>query len=395
MPQIFYVFSSRVLASCIYFGFLPFLVYYISKVHGYPYGYGVGFLICVSIFSDIIKLSAGRFLGKYSARNIIICTLGVLSITMWAFHYAIVLPAYFVFVIGMIVGGCFGVFYVFFRVIFSNLGTNESAVRYHSYMGSANNIGMVVGPLIFATFLKMEKIENIFLVFCILAILSLCFMCFVLEKKTKIFPAQVGVSHKRLLLYVFVMNAIYWALLQQIVLNLVVYYKDYFNNVTTGAYFFSVQAIMAALLLPIISRKFEKYNPLSLYKTFIIGGIIMSIGYVTAGLSNNVWIFTISLAILLTLGEAFSLPTINAVVTKTASGSQELGKAFGFLGLTQGIGIIIGHSIGGIIYLQMINKYSANLYWIVIGSLGVLLFICSSLFLSDKKILNVKMRKHF
>ncbi|MCP4494353.1 MAG: MFS transporter [Gammaproteobacteria bacterium] len=372
--QLLFVYCSRMLASCVYFGFLPFLVYYVAEFHNYDYGHGVVVLIVVSIFSDIVKYTAGRFLCQYPARKIILITLIILSVVMWLFQFATILPIYFTLIIGIIVGACFGVFYVFFRILFSDLSSQGSAVRYHSYMASANNIGLVAGPLLFAAFLGIEMLDNIFQVFCILGLISYFFMSLVKETDSGPTTTAIDLTIRKPMIGIFIANAIYWAILQQVILNLVIYYQDYFSNVKFGAFFFSIQAITTAIALPAISKYFESKKPEALIHIFILGGLIMSFGYFAAGFSDNIWVFSLCLLIMMTLGQSFSIPTINTVITKTAVSKQELGNLFGLLGVTQGIGIAVGHLIGGIIYFQMMKTIGENWYWTLMGSIGLIFF---------------------
>jgi predicted MFS family arabinose efflux permease len=295
-------------------------------------------------------------------------------------------------------GLCFGMFIIMaisdmFRpasfVSLSVYAKPENRVRALSLVRLAVNLGFTAGPTFGGLIILGMGYQGLFWVdgsTCIIAILI--FVYSVKEKKR--IPAVVDHSITKTVPKSIYKDKPFWLLLFisfvtvmvffQIFNTLPLYHHEKFglSEFQTGL-LLSLNGLLVFLLeMPIVSRlERKKANRI---RTIGYGSLCIAAGYYILLLDSWVAILVISI-VLLTLGEIFSFPFANAVSLSRAPKGQE-GKYMGFYTMSFSLAHIVSSKTG----LEIISHYGYTANWIVMGTLGILAFICG--FWLDKMLRN-------
>ena len=156
----------------------------------------------------------------------------------------------------------------------------------------------------------------------------------------------------------------------QIFSTLPLYHNEKFglSEFQTGM-LLSINGLLVFLLeMPIVSiierRKTNKI------KSIAIGSLFITLGYYILLLDSWVGVLIISI-ILLTFGEIFSFPFVNAVALNRAPKGQE-GQYMGFYTMSFSLAHIVSSKTG----LEIIAHYNYQVNWLVMGTLGALSLLC-------------------
>lgn len=372
------IFISRLLASCVYYGTIPFVVYYAVNV-GFGYMEGVMAMIVISICSDVTKYMSGALLSKFGAIRILVNATVILSLAYLSAGMIGLSSGFAYMFFGIFVGVCFGVFYVYYRVLFSYLGATTSVVNYHAYMASANNIGFVLGPLVFSIMAHLNHPDRVFLCFSSLLFLSTGLLLSIKQRivlNTEHTFSQEKTEQKKKISFgsIYIISALYWGLLQQVMMNFALYSTLKFGTVAYASYFFSIQGIMSAMLIPVVARWMKTEDLRYLHIMILLGIGLLCFGFNIISHIQTGWLFCIFLLFFCSASQALCVSPISAVISIQCNFDQRLtSQAFGKLGLIQGIGTIIGQLAGGVFFGQLKVWNLLDYYWMFSGIFGLLL----------------------
>ncbi|WP_431241657.1 MFS transporter [Flavobacterium sp. P21] len=156
----------------------------------------------------------------------------------------------------------------------------------------------------------------------------------------------------------------------QIFSTLPLYHNEKFglSEFQTGM-LLSINGLLVFLLeMPIVSTLERK--GVNKIKNIAYGCFFIATGYFILLFDSWVGILVISI-VLLTFGEIFSFPFVNAVALSRAPKGQE-GQYMGFYTMSFSLAHIVSSKTG----LEIIAHYDYQINWLIMGTLGLLALLC-------------------
>ncbi|HKO78509.1 MAG TPA: MFS transporter [Flavobacterium sp.] len=356
---------------------LPFLSKYLKEDLNFTYGEVGWIMVAFGLGSMLGSWIGGKLSDKIGFYKIMIFSLFTSGILFILLQY-----------ITTFWGLCFGMFVIMaisdmFRpamfVSLSVYAKPENRVRALSLIRLAVNLGFTAGPALGGLIIIGMGYQGLFWIdgsSCIIAILIFAF--YIKEKKktpaaadhsiTKTVPKSVF-KDKPFWLLLFISFVTFMVFLQ-IFSTLPLYHNEKFglSEFQTGM-LLSINGLLVFLLeMPIVSAlERKKTNKI---KSIAIGSLFITLGYYILLLDSWVGILTISI-ILLTFGEIFSFPFVNAVALNRAPKGQE-GKYMGFYTMSFSLAHIASSKTG----LEIIAHYNYQVNWFIMGTLGAISLLC-------------------
>lgn len=356
---------------------LPFLSKYLKEDLNFTYGEVGWIMVAFGLGSMLGSWLGGKLTDKIGFYKIMIFSLFTSGILFILLQY-----------ITTFWGLCFGMFVIMaisdmFRpamfVSLSLYAKPENRVRALSLIRLAVNLGFTAGPALGGLIIIGMGYQGLFWVdgsTCIIAILI--FALYIKEKKK--IPVTTDQSITETISKSVFKDKPFWLLLfisfvtfmvfLQIFSTLPLYHNEKFglSEFQTGM-LLSINGLLVFLLeMPIVSTlERRKTNKI---KSIAIGSLFITLGYYILLLDSWVGILVISI-ILLTFGEIFSFPFVNAVALNRAPKGQE-GKYMGFYTMSFSLAHIASSKTG----LEIIAHYNYQVNWFIMGTLGGLSFLC-------------------
>lgn len=356
---------------------LPFLSKYLKEDLNFTYGEVGWIMVAFGLGSMLGSWIGGKLSDKIGFYKIMIFSLFTSGILFILLQY-----------ITSFWGLCFGMFIIMaisdmFRpamfVSLSVYAKPENRVRALSLVRLAVNLGFTAGPALGGLIIIGMGYQGLFWVdgsTCIIAILIFAFS--IKEKKKT--PAVADIAAAAIAPKSIFKDKPFWLLLfisfvtfmvfLQIFSTLPLYHNEKFglSEFQTGM-LLSINGLLVFLLeMPIVSRlERKKTNKI---KSIAIGSLFITLGYYILLLDSWVGVLVISI-ILLTFGEIFSFPFVNAVALNRAPKGQE-GQYMGYYTMSFSLAHIASSKTG----LEIIAHYDYQINWLIMGTLGALSLLC-------------------
>ncbi len=145
--------------------------------------------------------------------------------------------------------------------------------------------------------------------------------------------------------------------------------KYWFASPSSAAVFFTVQAFLALLAVPLAAAFMTAWSLRQKFLSYAAGTALLPVAFLTfASVPSRAAMFGIGLLIaLITLSEALAAPTVGALIAQIVP-RQRHGSAFGTLGLAQAAGMGLGSllSAGALAWAGPTSGYYP-LNWVVVA----------------------------
>jgi predicted MFS family arabinose efflux permease len=356
---------------------LPFLSKYLKENLHFTYGEVGWIMVAFGLGSMLGSWLGGKLTDKIGFYKIMIFSLFTSGILFFILQY---ITSFWGLCIGMfIIMAISDMFRPAMFVSLSVYAKPENRVRALSLVRLAVNLGFTAGPTLGGLIILGMGYQGLFWVdgsSCIIAILIFAF--YIKEKKRIPLTENDSISKTAptsiyrdkpfwLLLFISFVTALVFF---QIFTTLPLYHNEKFglSEFQTGL-LLSVNGLLVFLLeMPIVSRlERKKANKV---KNIGYGSLCIAVGYYILLFDSWVGILVISI-VLLTFGEIFSFPFANAVALNRAPKRQE-GQYMGLYTMSFSLAHIVSSKTG----LDIISHFGYTINWFVMGSLGMLAFIC-------------------
>lgn len=356
---------------------LPFLSKYLKEDLHFTYGEVGWIMVAFGLGSMLGSWIGGKLSDKIGFYKIMIFSLFTSGILFILLQY-----------ITTFWGLCFAMFIIMaisdmFRpamfVSLSVYAKPENRVRALSLVRLAVNLGFTAGPALGGLIIIGMGYQGLFWVDGITCMVAILIFAFYIKEKKKI-PTSTEENIVQTISQSIFKDKAFWLLLfisfvtfmvfLQIFSTLPLYHNEKFglSEFQTGM-LLSINGLLVFLLeMPIVSMiERKKINKI---KSIAIGSLFITLGYYILLIDSWVGILTISI-ILLTFGEIFSFPFVNAVALDRAPKGQE-GKYMGFYTMSFSLAHIVSSKTG----LEIIENYNYQVNWFVMGTLGALSILC-------------------
>jgi predicted MFS family arabinose efflux permease len=356
---------------------LPFLSKYLKEDLNFTYGEVGWIMVAFGLGSMLGSWIGGKLSDKIGFYKIMIFSLftsGILFIllqyitTFWALCFAM-----------FIIMAISDMFRPAMFVSLSVYAKPENRVRALSLVRLAVNLGFTAGPALGGLIIIGMGYSGLFWIdgsTCIIAILIFAFS--IQEKKkvpavldnTAVAAASKSIFKDKAFWLLLFISFVTFMVFLQIFSTLPLYHREKFglSEFQTGI-LLSINGLLVFLLeMPIVSRiERKKINKI---QSIAIGSLFITLGYYILLLDSWAVILVISI-ILLTFGEIFSFPFVNAVALSRAPKGQE-GQYMGFYTMSFSLAHIVSSKTG----LEIIAHYNYQVNWFVMGTLGALSLFC-------------------
>ena len=356
---------------------IPFLSKYLKEDLYFSYSEVGWIMVAFGMGSMLGSWMGGKLSDKTGFYKIMIFSLftsGVLFIllqyitTFWALCFAM-----------FIIMAISDMFRPAMFVSLSVYAKPENRVRALSLVRLAVNLGFTAGPALGGLIILGIGYSGLFWVDGITCITAILIFTFCIKEKKKIpiikeehtatTSPQSIYKDKAFWLLLFISFVTFMVFLQ-IFSTLPLYHNEKFglSEFQTGL-LLSINGLLVFLLeMPIVSRlERKKTNKI---KSIAIGCLFITLGYYILLLDSWVGVLLISI-ILLTFGEIFSFPFVNAVALDRAPKGQE-GQYMGFYTMSFSLAHIVSSKTG----LEIIAHYNYQINWLAMGTLGALSVLC-------------------
>lgn len=329
---------------------IPFLALYLhNELHASPLLIGLT-LGMAPLFSTFGGLVGGYLTDCFGRKIVIITTIFVWSLTFFGFAFAP--SAIFFVVLNAVNGICRSFFEPGTQALMIDFTDDEKKRRLFSVRYTAINIAAVIGPLLGVWISSLSNASVPFMITGFMYVTYGGFLLIVLNRY-EMKQQKLAVGHRISALFHAVRRdqKLLYFIAGGILISLG--YSQFDSTlpqlidmkVEDGVKLFSYVIVVnsitvLALQLP-LTILVERWP---IYTSLKIGIIIFSIGLLLFGLSENTWMFLVSMAVF-SIGEIFCFPTMNAVIEEIAPNDQ---KGI-YLGASQlkNIGGFIGPIFGG------------------------------------------------
>jgi predicted MFS family arabinose efflux permease len=356
---------------------LPFLSKYLKEDLNFTYSEVGWIMVAFGLGSMLGSWIGGKLSDKIGFYKIMIFSLftsGILFIllqyitTFWALCFAM-----------FIIMAISDMFRPAMFVSLSVYAKPENRVRALSLVRLAVNLGFTAGPALGGLIIIGMGYQGLFWIDGITCIAAILIFAFYIKEKKKI-PTTTEENVVQTISQSIFKDKAFWLLLfisfvtfmvfLQIFSTLPLYHNEKFglSEFETGM-LLSINGLLVFLLeMPIVSRIERKQT--NKIKSIAIGSLFITLGYYILLLDSWAGVLVISI-ILLTFGEIFSFPFVNAVALDRAPKGQE-GKYMGFYTMSFSLAHIASSKTG----LEIIAHYNYQVNWFIMGTLGALSLLC-------------------
>jgi len=356
---------------------LPFLSKYLKEDLEFSYGEVGWIMVAFGLGSMLGSWLGGKLTDKIGFYKIMIFSLFTSGLLFFILQY-----------ITSFWGLCFAMFFIMaisdmFRpamfVSLSVYAKPENRVRALSLVRLAVNLGFTAGPALGGLIILGMGYQGLFWVDGSSSIIAILIFAFYIKEKKRIkvatddsiaITAPKSIYKDKPFWILLFISFVTFMVFLQIFSTLPLYHNEKFglSEFQTGL-LLSINGLLVFLLeMPIVSRlERKKANKV---KNIGYGSLCIAAGYFILLFDSWVGILVISI-VLLTFGEIFSFPFANAVALNRAPKGQE-GQYMGYYTMSFSLAHIVSSKTG----LEITAHYNYLINWFVMGSLGMLAFIC-------------------
>jgi MFS family permease len=256
------------------------------------------------------------------------------------------------------------------------LPPDQSAAGF-GLMSTANNIGIIVGPLATAPAIISGHLGEAYLVSAALSVASAIALFGMRPPGDAVEKPRDRRSHAmraelpRLTLLGFV--GLYLAtggLLQQVAVGLAQYAQTFLLTPAAAPGFLVSQAVLAMVLVPVAGGVMKDWPPRRLFASYGSGTFLLAVAYLAfaATTSRTVWFGILVAVLIITLSEMAAVPAAGALVAAAVSRNRQ-GGVFGLLSFAQTVGLASGAALGGVAIQIAAVAGSPPLYWLLVSAL--------------------------
>jgi MFS family permease len=356
----------------------PFLMVYLTKVHGYPLTQAA-ILLSTNAFTGLIFSFIAGPITDYTGRKRVMA----FSLVALGGYYLLLSQAqeYYQFLLLMILGGSLMPLYrVGADAMLADLVPPEKRADGYSLIRMANNLGIAIGPMI-GGFVASQSYTFAFLGAAI-GLSSYGFLTLWLARETlERNPAGQGRGGERFAGYdrifqdgkfvSFVLATIGITIAVQMMWSMLAVYttKNYQLSESQYGWIPATNAILVVTLQFLVTQATKKRPPLLM---MALGAAIYTLGVFSVSQGSIFWHFWLSMVIF-TFGELILVPTGTTYAANLAPVDMR-GRYMSLYGLTWNVAQMVGAPFGGVLSDNLGPKY----IWYgsaVIGVLAVLAFI--------------------
>lgn len=356
----------------------PFLMVYLTKIHGYPLT-RAALLLSTNAFTGLIFSFIAGPITDYTGRKRVMA----FSLIALGGYYLLLSQAqeYYQFFLLMILGGSLMPLYrVGADAMMADLVPPEKRADGYSLIRMANNLGIAIGPMI-GGFVAGASYTYAFLGAAI-GLSSYGFLTLFLARETlerspdspergsERFAGYDRIFRDRRFVQ-FVLGTVGITIAVQMMWSMLAVYTTRNYNLTESQYGWlpATNAIMVVTLQFMITQ-FTKKRPTLLMMA--AGGAVYTLGVFTVSLGSQFWHFWLAMVIF-TFGELILVPTGTTHAANLAPADMR-GRYMSLYGLTWNVAQMLGAPLGGLLSDNLGPKF----IWYgstVIGTLAVLFFL--------------------
>lgn len=217
-------------------------------------------------------------------------------------------------------------------------------------LGVANNLGIIIGPLIAGLCVSRLGVETLFPVSGVQYLIALAVIYFARSGNNietsaatlRTTAASIEPFPNRCLLVLFFLsNALIWATLYQLVMLLAPYAEAVTGSSGYASVFFITQSTTVIVLAPICGRMLSGKDIHILMRFFFIGAALLPISLLClSSLALSPLLILVLIALIVTLSEALAVPSGGAILLRLVK-SDRVGGMFGVLSLAEGAGLLL------------------------------------------------------
>jgi DHA1 family tetracycline resistance protein-like MFS transporter len=328
---------------------VPYLYFYVLSLGGSAFLYGV-LLASYSLMSFISTPIIARLSDRYGRRKILLIALAISSLSYFIFGSAQLIWLLF---LGRMLSGTTGATVPVAQAYVADVTTEKYRLRYLGLLGASAAIAFILGPAIGGTLSALFGYSVPSFLASALAFANLVSAYFLLPEPTSFSIKRTVISSGALLTVVrkrkiALLLSIYFLFFMSFVflqaaLSPWLQAVFGFGSLETGLVFFfigGISALSQAVLLPALSKKFNRINL-----------ILLSIGFLSFGLLALVAVqnlpFLLVVAALISFGFGTQYVIFNTLISlntpKDAQGGT-LGVAWAIAGLAQTVSPVLAAS---------------------------------------------------
>jgi DHA1 family multidrug resistance protein B-like MFS transporter len=355
----------------------PFLAIFLNVELHIPI-YIVGLLFTLSTLSSIAFSIIGGGLSDYLGRKTMLLIGSVIGALIYGglafliFHSYPVILVEILFVFSSISGAI--VFPAASALVSDVTEESERTMAYSIYR-IMSNVGWAIGPLTGA-FVYDYGMYIIFIILSITNVLQFIVILFYISRKKKkssrLRARGNFLVYDKYLFAFSIGTFLVTVLSSQFSVTLPVY-SDKAIGIPASSlgYIYAVNGTIVVVGQYPMSWIMRRVSDI---KVMMVGSLFYSIGYVLVGFSGTLLDLMIDM-VLITIGENFTSPGMNSVVSKIAP-SGKTGIYMGFLGMVNSTGRAIGPSLGSV--FLFLYAYNGPEVWLSLCSFGLMAIMALS-----------------
>lgn len=257
------------------------------------------------------------------------------------------------------------------RAAIAALTTEEDRARYFSLVGVASNLGMTIGPLLGALFIRLNfQLVSLMAAACFVLVFFVVLALPPVRVATTTQRAGYGfglVLRDRTFLIFTALLMGYWYMWVQLTLSMPLAAKRLTGSSDSVALIYTINAGLTVLLQYPVLRAVERH--LRAMPIVIIGIATMALGLGAVAIASNLPVLIICVTIF-TLGSLLATPTQQSV-TAALSDERALGSYFGVNSLALAFGGSLGNFSGGLLTDAAHSMGKPALPWLVFALIGM------------------------
>jgi len=346
------LFICRLLAAIAFFGSTPFLVLRLSEDVGFSLSSATLLVGILTLVTRTLAVPAGALADRVGHMRTITGSALLLSGALFALGLT-THPGMAVFALALYSMGA-AAQYVAFNSAIPHLAAPAHLPIAFGLMGSMFNLGAICGPALSGVFISRHAYGEALIVAGVASALSSPLALFAQRREGSASTTTTTPEAKRkfqdstgqprfLVVSVIVLFISTWGLLQQLILGLSAYTKYRFASPASAAVFFTAQAFLALLAVPLAAAFMTAWSLRQKFLSYAAGTALLPVAFLAfASVPSRAATFGIGLLIvLISLSEALAAPTVGPLIAQIVP-RQRHGSVFGTLGLAQAVGMGVG-----------------------------------------------------
>lgn len=319
-----------------------------------------------AIYSLCAFLSApvlGQLSDKlWRKKPLVLCIIG----TFFSYMLLLVTQQYRVFLVSRMLNGLtWGNISILQAVLTDISPDQKTRAKNFGLMGAIFGLGFIIGPIFGSLILRFGNVTSIFAFGAVFALLEIILVYLKFKNTNELHPHKHIVYNPFRVMRKYLKHPTISNLLVSLAFlgiggfiinsSMSLYMNGLFG--TTGEqywYYLAFAGVLAALNMSVLVPKFWLKH-FSLKKIIWIAHMVLMVGYLLVGLSNNLYMFLTLFYITIALGNSYA-PVYNMEIMSKAK-PTEIGEISGMLGGAQSLFMFFGPMIGGALLLYHVNIF--------------------------------------